>query len=454
MVNKKGFKCFGLLFLLSIMFGLSFVVSSDVSALTYSITSFPLYRSYFDTYAEPEHRFNLVFSDSYTVGTSPLLSSNYTFRRRYGDYPTCAEYSPSHIFTTYSSSSFSGGSEFDRDFSSSPSCSDDVSDYTFDSFYIADYNVSNGNPETVVNIDKLIFDNNSGTRNLSKITLPINFDRTQTFSAGTPLEIQFGLVTEATFGFSNFTTPHVDFTYYYSHDSTYSYSSVNCSINDSFGFITGSGIDDLTGAYSGFLVSCSFIPEYDVSNFTSSLSIYGGSSLSPTPFLSYDSSDGLYFSSSYLITDNANVWSGISVSPTPSGTDLTSAPGYTQLYGTGSESICSSGDFFCSLSNLFTFGFFNPFAPIFQMFSDNNSCASIPTISGMIHSEETEVCPWFSSSIRNIVTPVLGLSSMMLIFGFAVRWLGSSSGNLFEDSRHEEVSNQGGRWGHFRKGGS
>lgn len=87
------------------------------------------------------------------------------------------------------------------------------------------------------------------------------------------------------------------------------------------------------------------------------------------------------------------------------------------------------------------------------MFSDNNSCASIPTISSMIHSDESQVCPWFDSSIRNIVTPVLGLSSMMLVFGFAVRWLGSSSGNLFEDSSNEEVSNQGGRWGHFKKGG-
>lgn len=123
--------------------------------------------------------------------------------------------------------------------------------------------------------------------------------------------------------------------------------------------------------------------------------------------------------------------------------------------GNASNNIPSDDDgWFDSLTNMFTFGFFNPFAPIFQMFSDNNSCASIPTIAGMIHSEETEVCPWFASTTRNVVTPVLGLSSMMLVFGFAVRWLGSSSGNLFEDSQHEEVSNQGGRWGHFKKGGS
>lgn len=94
----------------------------------------------------------------------------------------------------------------------------------------------------------------------------------------------------------------------------------------------------------------------------------------------------------------------------------------------------TSDDWFSNLINLFSFGFFNPFAPIFSMFSDGGNCASIPTIASMIHSNETRVCPWFDSSIRNIVTPVLGLSAMMLLFGFIVRWLGSRSGNLIEDS--------------------
>lgn len=110
-------------------------------------------------------------------------------------------------------------------------------------------------------------------------------------------------------------------------------------------------------------------------------------------------------------------------------------------------------DFFTSLSNLFNFTFINPFAPIFNLFNTGDECVNIPVIASMIHSEESTVCPWFDSTVRNIVTPVLGLSSMMLVFGFAVRWLGSSSGNLFEDSRSEEVSNQGGRWGHFKRGG-
>lgn len=111
-------------------------------------------------------------------------------------------------------------------------------------------------------------------------------------------------------------------------------------------------------------------------------------------------------------------------------------------------------DWFSSITNMFGFDFINPFAPLFEMFSNNNSCANIPTIASMIHAENSQVCPWFDSTTRNIVTPVLGIASMMLVFGFAVRWLGSSSGNMFTDSANEEVSNQGGRWGHYKKGGN
>lgn len=100
----------------------------------------------------------------------------------------------------------------------------------------------------------------------------------------------------------------------------------------------------------------------------------------------------------------------------------------------------SSEDWFSSLSSLFTFNFINPFAPIFNLFN-NDSCAQIPTLSGMLHSEETQVCPWFDSSVRNITTPVLGLVSMMLIFGFVVRWLGSNSGNFIEDSGGVDYGN-------------
>ena len=136
--------------------------------------------------------------------------------------------------------------------------------------------------------------------------------------------------------------------------------------------------------------------------------------------------------SSFIITDNDDTEGspfGIEVT----GGNLDYAPG-SGVYNSSS----STPDFFDSIINIFSFGFLNPFDPIFQLFSDNSSCAQIPTIAGMIHSQETQVCPWFPSSVRAIVTPVLGLSSMMLVFGFAVRWLGARSGNLFEDSMETE----------------
>lgn len=90
-------------------------------------------------------------------------------------------------------------------------------------------------------------------------------------------------------------------------------------------------------------------------------------------------------------------------------------------------------NFSSTLANLFNFNLINPFVGIFALFTDQSICADIPTLASMIHSEETTICPWFDSRTRSIVTPVLGLSSMMLLFGFVVHWLGARSGNLFED---------------------
>lgn len=120
---------------------------------------------------------------------------------------------------------------------------------------------------------------------------------------------------------------------------------------------------------------------------------------------------------------------------------------------TSDDIIIDGQNFSASLINLFGFNFINPFAPIFNLFNSGSNCVQIPTIAGMIHSEESQVCPWFDSSVRNIVTPVLGISSMMLVFGFAVRWLGSSSGNLFEDSSNETLAPPGysGHWGRRKK---
>lgn len=126
----------------------------------------------------------------------------------------------------------------------------------------------------------------------------------------------------------------------------------------------------------------------------------------------------------------------------PSGNNLSKAPGAPL----SEDEVADSS--FNSLTNLFNFNFLNPFAPLFFLFTDNSQCVSIPIIAGLLNSEETTYCPWFSSDVRNIVTPVVGLSSTMLLFGFLVRWLGARSGNLFEDSfessgSHIRVGNLG-----------
>lgn len=138
----------------------------------------------------------------------------------------------------------------------------------------------------------------------------------------------------------------------------------------------------------------------------------------------------LIFDDSFSITDN-DTSPGGTWGYDPTGSDVNNAPG--SIYQT--DITHAEENFLSSLIGLFQgINLINPFAPIFGLFTSQNDCAQIPTLSSMLHSEDTEVCPWFDSTTRSIVTPVLGLSSMMLLFGFVVRWLGARSGNFVEDS--------------------
>lgn len=138
------------------------------------------------------------------------------------------------------------------------------------------------------------------------------------------------------------------------------------------------------------------------------------------------------YTTAFVITDNDSTPAEESWNADPTGNNLKEAPG--SAIPLAEEGGSSDADWFSSLTNLFSFNLFNPFYPLFTLFIGDESCAQIPTIASMIHSEETEVCHWFSSSTRNIVTPVLGLASMMLLFGFVVHWLGSSSTSVFDDA--------------------
>lgn len=71
---------------------------------------------------------------------------------------------------------------------------------------------------------------------------------------------------------------------------------------------------------------------------------------------------------------------------------------------------------------IFNFNILNPFAPLFDMFNPSG-CVQIPTLSDWLHTEDTQVCPWFPAKVRQVATPVLSIASMMLLFGFVVGWL-------------------------------
>lgn len=80
------------------------------------------------------------------------------------------------------------------------------------------------------------------------------------------------------------------------------------------------------------------------------------------------------------------------------------------------------------LSNLFSFTAFNPFSGLFGLFT-GSGCKPIPTIGKLLNKPDATYCPWFPDNVRSILTPVIGISSMMLIFGFFIRWLSGSSMN-------------------------
>lgn len=84
---------------------------------------------------------------------------------------------------------------------------------------------------------------------------------------------------------------------------------------------------------------------------------------------------------------------------------------------------------------VFNFSVLNPFSGLFGLF--NSSCSvNIPILASWIHSPTNVYTSWWCSDsnlsgIRNTLTPVFGIASMMLLFGFVVRWLSHNSGDIY-----------------------
>ena len=220
---------------------------------------------------------------------------------------------------------------------------------------------------------------------------------------------------------------------------------ISCPTTVTYWDFDGNPKTDFSSDYISASLSftCHFVSDYDIYKNLISFRflISPGESyssiwqISPPIDAQFDVS--FYRYSLYVVTDYDNS-PGSSIGGLANGGDLSKAPGSVLNQYANSN---AEANWFSSLTNLFGFSFINPFSPLFTMFTDSSTCANIPIIAGMLNSSNTQYCSWFSADTRNILTPVLSISAMMLVFGFAVRWLSSSSGNMFEDQTTHKASN-------------
>lgn len=478
--------CYGLLLVCAITFGLSLSGCSDTSALKYAYDAYPLYvdSQYLcgDSCNAYSHHSSTAFSIIFDYNPNDydnIFSSNslnpVLIDSNDSGYELCSSSnSLSSIFklsfvdsrnqfqvnSGSSSNSFYKQKLSDYYPSSYPSClGSRATRWSYDSIYSAQYNLVTGDPIKLVDLTNFYFSNSSNvpgrsTGSIKSINVPLTLFNMPHVSSGTVLEWDFGLVGDpSTISVNSGTRSDFTISYYTLNPDTNSYSdfydsytstssSSLCSVDTNYDFAISNG-DLQILRFEGLNVHCTFTAPTDMYYIYPSIKIYGdvGLSYNSNSFLTWSDDGGVFFTGSYLITGGDDTWSGEIMNATPTGDNMNSNSSYVQLYGTIDDGSCLDGDFLCELSHLFDFSALNPFAPIFDLFTDNSSCSSIPIIAGMLNSSEITYCPWFSSTTRNILTPVLGLASSMLIFGFFVRWLGSSSGNMFEDQTSHKWGN-------------
>lgn len=85
--------------------------------------------------------------------------------------------------------------------------------------------------------------------------------------------------------------------------------------------------------------------------------------------------------------------------------------------------------------SVFNFNVLNPFSGLFNLFA-NDCTGNIPIIASWLHAPSSTYTSWWCPTdstygVRSTLTPVFGIASMMLLFGFVVRWLSHNSGDIY-----------------------
>ena len=172
-----------------------------------------------------------------------------------------------------------------------------------------------------------------------------------------------------------------------------------------------------------------YLDDFNVAFFT-----LGGNDFRSAPFLKLHPTYMAFESLSITFDDD---WTpGGDIGSEVRGFDPSAAPGSgafrTETSSNNSNSNLDFTGLLNQLASYFNFNFANPFDGIYRLFASGEQCVQFPQLADLIHSPTSEVCPFFDSKVRSILTPVFGFSSMMLLFGVIVHWLNKASGDSAE----------------------
>ena len=468
-IRKHGMRKYHYGMLAFLLFGIcSVIFMNDTHALQYEWSALPLYKYVFPNYESYSTNLQLVYTNSSFVPDGLNIKNPYYFQGTYDSSTGVCSYDTLHsgislnsdllvdytiggfseYFPSYNIDSFAMCQLYGHKYADSTAptynwngvwlSQGGVSPhsfkpywYKFDGIYLKNSAVDT---QSGVHYDHRLYSSDlfgvaPGKFRRLVLPLSVNVETVGAIPAGTSLEVKGaitfpGVAPGSGFSFASdfFTSGQVRA--YFDGDGAGS-DYADCTL-------TTRSYGDTSGGVSTQI-------EYSCPIVTSSVNQYYSMSFEIANFGSsgyvWDTDSDWFWSGMYLVTNYDETWAGdLSMDIHASNSD--------DIPGSATTMFDSdNADWFSSLTNLFNFSIANPFAPIFQMFTDNSDCASIPIIAGMLGSEETTYCPWFDSTTRNVLSPVLGLSSIMLLFGFFVRWLGSSSGNMFEDQTSHKWGN-------------